>query len=112
VTVGGVIYVVAVACSLLLFLRSFGAKVQTLFSHRPPERVDDSAPSPSWLNFVCGVFIVAVGTHLARTGETSMWGAPLYGTSVRAAGVMMILIGITGAYDGVVFMCRRVFRGD
>ena len=41
-----------------------------------------------------------------------MWGAPLYGTSVRAAGVMMILIGITGAYDGVVFMCRRVFRGD
>jgi uncharacterized membrane protein len=121
VIVGGILVVGAFAVLFLVLFSSQNTKIRTLFSyptreHEAPENGtdSDSAPLHPWLDVFFAVLCITSGSLLIRTGEARWMGTgtniQAYGPSVRAAGLVMIFIGLFCSYPSVMFLCRRVFR--
>ena len=95
-----------------MLLLSLKTRVRTLFGDQPPEQTE--APLHLCLNVLLAALCITCGSILVQTGEAGWWGAgtniQAYGPSVRAAGVVAILIGIVGSYDAVTYLCRAIFR--
>ena len=110
------IFAVLVIGAFLVYFLSLKTRIRTLFDYRGAEEMTDSTPSHPVLRFIGGVYIAAIGALVAKTGEWGWWGTgtptQAYGPSVRAAGVVMIIMGISCSYPSIASWCRDLFRED
>jgi TonB family protein len=114
---GTIVAVVLVTLYLVFFFLSFETKIRTLFTSEPlepadesPQEAGESAPAHPWLALLGTVFFVAIGIDVVKTEMFDLWGALVYGPSVRAGGVVMILMGISCSYPTIEYWCRRAFK--